>query len=71
MAGFTNEEETQAGLADNAPWLLEDATAPISMGPDLFFDGLRFDCGRVAEYLERFAISALRVRIDELAETNS
>ena len=24
LAGFTNEEETQAGLADNAPWLLED-----------------------------------------------
>jgi putative intracellular protease/amidase len=24
IAGFTNEEETQAGLADRAPWLLED-----------------------------------------------
>jgi putative intracellular protease/amidase len=24
MAGFTNEEETQAGLADRASWLLED-----------------------------------------------
>ncbi|MCW3004881.1 MAG: thiamine biosynthesis protein ThiJ [Conexibacter sp.] len=24
MSGFTNEEETQAGLADRAPWLLED-----------------------------------------------
>jgi putative intracellular protease/amidase/uncharacterized protein (DUF2267 family) len=24
LAGFTNEEETQAGLADSAPWLLED-----------------------------------------------
>ncbi|MEA2290588.1 MAG: hypothetical protein QOD55_2585 [Solirubrobacteraceae bacterium] len=24
LAGFTNEEETQAGLADRAPWLLED-----------------------------------------------
>jgi len=24
LAGFTNDEETQAGLADNAPWLLED-----------------------------------------------
>jgi hypothetical protein len=24
MAGFTNDEETQAGLADRAPWLLHD-----------------------------------------------
>jgi hypothetical protein len=24
LAGITNDEETQAGLADNAPWLLED-----------------------------------------------
>jgi putative intracellular protease/amidase len=24
MSGFTNDEETQAGLADRAPWLLED-----------------------------------------------
>jgi hypothetical protein len=24
LAGFTNDEETQAGLADQAPWLLED-----------------------------------------------
>jgi putative intracellular protease/amidase/uncharacterized protein (DUF2267 family) len=24
LAGFTNDEETQAGLADRAPWLLED-----------------------------------------------
>jgi putative intracellular protease/amidase len=24
LAGFTNDEETQAGLAENAPWLLED-----------------------------------------------
>ena len=43
------------------------ATAPIAMGPDRFFDGLRFDPDRIPEYLERFAISSLRVRIDELA----
>ena len=24
LAGFTNDEGTQAGLADKAPWLLED-----------------------------------------------
>ena len=52
-------------------WILEEASAPIAMGPDRFFDGLRFDPERVLEYLERFAISSLRVRIDELARLNS
>ena len=36
------------------------------MGPDCFFDGLRFDPEQIAAYLESFAISSLRVRIDEL-----
>jgi two-component system, oxyanion-binding sensor len=51
-------------------WLLEEASTPIAMGPDRFFDGLRFDPERIAEYLESFAISSMRVRIDELAESN-
>ena len=37
MSGFTNEEERQAGLADKAPWLLEDrlraAGADLKVGP--------------------------------------
>jgi putative intracellular protease/amidase/uncharacterized protein (DUF2267 family) len=37
LSGFTNEEETQAGLADRAPWLLEDrmreAGATMAQGP--------------------------------------
>ncbi|NGP05274.1 type 1 glutamine amidotransferase domain-containing protein [Rhodococcus sp. 14C212] len=37
MTGFTNEEETQAGLAEKAPWLLEDrlreSGAQFSTGP--------------------------------------
>lgn len=52
-------------------WILEDASSPIAMGPDRFFDGLRFYPDRILEYLERFAISSLRVRIDELALLNS
>ncbi|WP_416063009.1 type 1 glutamine amidotransferase domain-containing protein [Rhodococcus indonesiensis] len=36
MTGFTNEEETQAGLAEKAPWLLEDR---------LRESGARFDAG--------------------------
>jgi putative intracellular protease/amidase/uncharacterized protein (DUF2267 family) len=37
LAGFTNEEEAQAGLADRAPWLLEDrlrdAGGSLTTGP--------------------------------------
>jgi putative intracellular protease/amidase/uncharacterized protein (DUF2267 family) len=37
LAGFTNDEEGQAGLADRAPWLLEDrmreAGGSLSTGP--------------------------------------
>jgi uncharacterized protein (DUF2267 family) len=37
LAGFTNEEETQAGLADRAPWLLEnrmrEAGGNLTQGP--------------------------------------
>ncbi len=32
MTGFTNEEETQAGLADGAPWLLQDRL--VALGAD-------------------------------------
>jgi two-component system, oxyanion-binding sensor len=56
--------------AHGAAWLLDEASAPIAMGPDRFFDGLRFDPEEIVEYVERFAISSLRVRVDELAEMN-
>jgi two-component system, oxyanion-binding sensor len=56
--------------AHTGAWVLEEASMPIAMGPDRFFDGVRFDPERIAAYLESFAISALRVRIDELVESN-
>jgi nitrate/nitrite transport system substrate-binding protein len=58
-------EGTHAG-----PWLLTQASAPIAMGGDRFFDGVEFDPARVADYLTSFAVSSLRVRIDELAQLN-
>ena len=37
LAGFTNDEQTQAGFAENAPWLLEDrmreAGGEMASGP--------------------------------------
>ncbi|MCG5242553.1 CmpA/NrtA family ABC transporter substrate-binding protein [Azospirillum doebereinerae] len=37
--------DTKLEGAHAAPWLLEEATAPIPMGPDLFFDRSLFDPG--------------------------
>jgi nitrate/nitrite transport system substrate-binding protein len=62
-------DEKVEGVHDGS-WILEEATSPIEMGPDRFFDGLRFDPEQIIGYLESFAISSLRVRIDELADLN-
>jgi ABC-type nitrate/sulfonate/bicarbonate transport system substrate-binding protein len=42
--------------AHAGPWLLEQATAPIRMGPDAFFDGRLFDAARAKAYAGSFAI---------------
>ena len=55
---------------NNGPWVLDEASAPIAMGPDRFFDGQRFDPDEAVSYLEGFAVSSMRVRIDELLEHN-
>jgi len=52
----TIDEKTE-GLHD-AAWLLEEASAPIPMGSDLFMDGRPFDPGDVAGYLAGFEIAA-------------
>ncbi len=62
-------DEKPEGVHDVA-WTLERASAPIAMGPDLFFDGEGFDPDHPVAHLESHALSALRVRIDELAELN-
>jgi nitrate/nitrite transport system substrate-binding protein len=49
-------DEKVEGL-HSAPWVLDEATAPISMAPDLFFDGRRFDAGQPRAYAGGFAIS--------------
>jgi ABC-type nitrate/sulfonate/bicarbonate transport system substrate-binding protein len=38
------------------PWVLEEATAPIPMGPDAFFDGRPFDAAQAVRYARSFAI---------------
>ncbi|MEM7410485.1 MAG: CmpA/NrtA family ABC transporter substrate-binding protein [Myxococcota bacterium] len=62
------DDKTEGGHP--APWALEASTEAIAMGPDLFFDGLRFDPNDWLAYLEALPTSALRVRLDELADRN-
>ena len=42
------------------PWLLEEATQPIGMGPDVFFDGRPFDAAQARAYAAGFEIGRVR-----------
>lgn len=54
-----------------APWTLADATTPITMGPDKFFNGDVFDPAKIVEYINGFAIKNLRMSMDDLAKLNA
>ena len=54
-------DEKVEGL-HSAAWVLDEATAPIAMAPDLFFDGRRFDAGQPLVYAGGFAISRLSTK---------
>lgn len=43
-----------------APWTLDEATAPIPMAGDLFFDGKVFDAGQPLAYARSFAVGRAR-----------
>jgi nitrate/nitrite transport system substrate-binding protein len=45
-----------------ASWMLDEATAPIAMGPDLFFDGRSFDAAQPQRYATGFEIGRLKAR---------
>ena len=55
----------------DAPWMLTDASAPIEMGPDRFFDGITFDPERPVEYLRQFSVSAAKVDLAALDAANA
>jgi len=58
----TKTEGTHAG-----PWTLTDATKPIPMGPDRFFDGMTYDPAKPAEYLKGFPVQAMKFKPEALA----
>lgn len=52
-------------------WTLEEATKPIVMGPDLFFNGDVFDPSKVLSYIEGFEVKNLAVAMDDLSKLNT
>lgn len=51
-------------------WTLNEATKPIEMGPDMFFDGIKFDPAKPMEYLKQFPINSMKVSLKDLAKLN-
>jgi len=65
----TVDEKTEGSNA--GAWTLADATNPIPMGPDRFFDGIPFDPKRPVDYLRQFAVHSMKFSLDELARANA
>lgn len=55
---------------NKAPWTLKQASAPIPMGPDLFFDGMKYDPNRLMDYLKGFPVANYKVDLKQLAKLN-
>jgi two-component system, oxyanion-binding sensor len=51
-------------------WMLSEATSPIAMGPDRFFDGRLFDPTDPVGYLAGFDVHQRSVALDALAAAN-
>lgn len=56
---------------NKAPWTLKQATAPIPMGPDTFFDGMTYDPKKLMAYLKGFKVSNATVDMAKLAKLNA
>ncbi len=59
-------EGTHGGL-----WTLKEATQPIAMGPDKFFDGMSYDPAKLVDYLRGFKMHAMKISLADLAKLNS
>lgn len=56
---------------NDSHWMLTEATNPIQMGPDKFFDGKVFDPSKLVEYIQSFDVHNLAVDLDALASLNA
>ncbi len=57
--------------AHRGGWKLSQATAPIAMGPDKFFDGMVFDPAKPVDYLKGFKVKNMKVDLAALAKLNT
>lgn len=57
------------GLHSKA-WTLKEATKPIAMGPDMFFDGIKFDPNKPVEYLKQFPMNSMKVSLKDMEKLN-
>ncbi len=57
--------------ANPGGWTLNDATKPIAMGPDKFFDGKVYDPSKLMEYINSFEIKNPAIPLDQFAALNS
>ncbi len=55
----------------SAFWTLDDASSPIPMGPDLFFDGMTFDPNQPLVYLRALKVHHRKVSLEDLAMCNA
>ena len=55
---------------NKAPWTLKQATSPIAMGPDVFFDGMKYDPNKLMDYLKGFPVANMKVDMAKLAKLN-
>ncbi len=54
----------------NKNWTLKQATSPIEMGPDMFFDGMKYDPAKLMDYIKGFKVSNTTVDMKKLAKLN-
>lgn len=53
-----------------AAWTLTQATKPIAMGPDRFFDGRTYDPAKLVDYIRGFEVKSPKVDLAALAKLN-
>ncbi|MHB1950979.1 MAG: CmpA/NrtA family ABC transporter substrate-binding protein [Acidiferrobacteraceae bacterium] len=54
-----------------SPWVLTQASAPILMGPDLFFDHVQFHPREIAQYIDQFRVRHVKLTPAQLVRSTN
>lgn len=52
-------------------WKLTEASSPIAMGPDKYFDNMVYDPAKLMAYLKGFKVNSMVVSLEALAKSNA